>query len=170
MTAPACDNRTFDAMLRDYRAIKAVMDAYRNAGGRMPAPLGVAISTLDQAFVTGRNVDAAMKSACLEMGNFLASNEEFCARFAGFDSKADLQRRGGERWQDVDNYDICMARHYYRQAQAEAVNKVLNLSDPRSFAAVFTRGTLRQFWEIVTKWSGERFRQAAPKPTPKPAR
>ena len=160
-----CNNKTYEAMRRDYDALKAVMDAYRKAGGRMPNPLGAAFSALDQAFVTGRNFDAAMKSACIEMGNFLASNEEYCARFAGFDSKADLQQHGGERWQAVDDYDICMARHYYRQTQAEAVKKVLNLSDPKSFAAVFSRATLKQVWDLVTKWAGERFMQTAPKPS-----
>ena len=158
--ASNCDNRNFDAMRLDFEVMKQAVDAYKQLGGRMPIPLATAFTAVEQTFLVGENFDAAFKSACVEMGNFLASNEEFCARFAGFGGKADMDKRGGERWQEVDNYYICMARHYYRQSQAEAVKKVLNMGDPKSFVSVFGNKTRQQIWGLVTKWAGERFKEA----------
>jgi len=81
----------------------------------------------------------------------------------GFSDKAEMARTGGTRWQDVDGYDICMARNYYRYTQAEAVKKVLNIGDPKSFVSVFTSGIKKQIWDLLTKWLGDKFKEAAKK-------
>jgi hypothetical protein len=155
----ACANKSYEQMRNDYQVMKNAITGYKSLGGVLPAGLARTVFALDQAFVTGDNVDAAFKSTCLEMGNFLATNEEYCARHAGFASKADMAQTGGVRWQDVDNYDICMARHYYQSTQAEAVKKVLNIGDPKSFVSVFTAGTKKQIWDLLTKWLGDKFKE-----------
>ncbi len=157
MTDVNCDNKNFDKMKADYKIMNDVLSAYKKAGGVMPPPMAKAFSVLDQAFIAGENFDSAFKSACSEMGNFLSSNEEYCARYAGFSSKTDLEKNGGERWQERDNFDICMAQNYYRTVQAEAVKKVLNSSDPKSFVSVFTQGTRKQLWNLVSSWLGSKF-------------
>jgi hypothetical protein len=160
----SCANKDFEQMKSEYKLMKDSLDSYRRLGGVVPPNMSIAFSALDQAFRAGENFDSAFKSACLEMGNFLLTNEEYCARFSGFKDKSDLDKNAGARWQDVDNYDICMAKNYYRQTQAEAVKKVLNLGDPKSFISVFTQGTKKQIWDLITKWLGDRFKGSARQP------
>ena len=159
----SCSNQNYDQMKSEYKMMKDALDAYKKVGGAVPPTLSTAFSVLDQAFVAGDNFDKAFKSACLEMGNFLSTNEEYCARFAGFADKAEMSKTGGVRWQDVDNFDICMAKNYYGQTQAEAVKKVLNIGDPKSFISVFTVGTKKQIWDVVTKWLGDTFKRSVKK-------
>ncbi len=159
----SCANKDFDQMKKEYKLMKDALDAYKRLGGVVPYGISVTFRTLDQAFIAGDNFDSAFKSACLEMGNFLLTNEEYCARFSGFRNKSDLDKTGGERWQDVDNYDICMAKNYYRQTQAEAIKKVLNIGDPKSFVSVFTEGTKKQIWDLITKWLGDKFKKSTGK-------
>lgn len=161
--AAICNNKGYEQMRSDYRVMKDAIDGYRRLGGIVPIGLSRAFGALDQAFIAGDNFDSAFKSACLEMGTFLTTNEEYCARFAGFSDKAEMARTGGTRWQDVDGYDICMARNYYRYTQAEAVKKVLNIGDPKSFVSVFTSGIKKQIWDLLTKWLGDKFKEAAKK-------
>ena len=163
MVDAICSNKGYDQMRADYRKMKDILTTYKMVGGVLPPPMAKAFWALDQAYVAGDNFDAAFKSACSEMGSFLSSSEEYCARHVGFDNMADQISNGGVRWQERDNFDICMAQNYYKTVQAEAVKKILNISDPKSFASVFTDGVRRQLWSLVSSWLGEKFKASLKK-------
>lgn len=139
-----CANKGYEKIRRDYSYIKSVLDLYRSGGGFVPVGLSNALFVLEQAFVSGDNVDAALKSACLEMEGFLAANEEYCARYH---SKTDPNSL----------YYACMASREVRRYQIEAVRKVLNIGDPKSFVSVFTKGSREQIREILREWLGDAF-------------
>jgi hypothetical protein len=121
---------------------------YRKLGGRVPPPLAVALESAKM----GRNVETAMNNVCEEMSRFLASIEEFCARYAGFQGVEHMKREGGVRGQDVKQYYVCMAHDYVRAVPSEAVKKVLYIGDPKSFVSVFSSKTLKQAWGLIAKY------------------
>ena len=67
-------------MRADYTKMKNVLSEYQKTGAPLPTPLAKTFAVLDQAFRSGDNIDAAFNSACMEMGRFLSSSEERCAK------------------------------------------------------------------------------------------
>lgn len=163
MSVLACNNKSFDQMQADYKKMKDLLNKYQAASGIIPAPVSKTIEVLDQAFISGENIKAAFESVCMEMGNFLSSNEEYCARFAGFANKADFlkQTADGTKWQEADQYDICLLQNYYRVEQSEAVKRTLNIGNPKSFVSVFIEKTRNQLWEILSSYLKDKAKDKA---------
>lgn len=147
---------------QDATVVEDWLRAYRLAGGKVPPQLHAAL----EAAKVGKNIEDSMNTVCEELARLLSSNQEYCARRAGFASLADMEQLKGIRWQDYDQYDICMLNNYYRTDQAERIKSVLYIGNPKSFVSTFLASTKQQLWEIVGRWlkgkARERLKPKAP--------
>jgi hypothetical protein len=148
---------------QDATVVEEWVKNYRRAGGKVPPQLQAAL----EAVKVANNIENSMNTVCEELARLLSSNQEYCARRAGFESLDDMERLKGIRWQEYDQYDICMLNNYYRTDQAERIRSVLYIGNPKSFVSTFLESTKEQLWDIIGRWlKGKAKERLKPKEPP----